>query len=62
MIFLLFRLTSLIILVIPTGIGLMLGQAFGRLCFYILRKERVEPDIIIDVFEGKDPVGLVKTD
>ncbi|MFA5388648.1 MAG: lysophospholipid acyltransferase family protein [Candidatus Omnitrophota bacterium] len=39
-IFLLFRLMSFIVLMLPSRIGLRLGQAFGVLGFYILKKER----------------------
>lgn len=39
-IFLLFRFISFIVLALPIRIGLMLGQAFGTLSFYILRRER----------------------
>ncbi|MEK6733468.1 MAG: lysophospholipid acyltransferase family protein [Candidatus Omnitrophota bacterium] len=39
-IFLLFRLVSFFVLVLPTRIGLMLGKIFGSLCFYILKKDR----------------------
>ena len=39
-IFLLFRFMSFIVLALPTRIGLALGQAFGSLFFYILKKEK----------------------
>ena len=39
-IFLLFRFMSFIVLALPIRIGLVLGQIFGSLSFYILKKER----------------------
>jgi len=39
-IIMLFRLVSLIVLVIPARIGLMIGRVLGRLSYYILGKER----------------------
>ncbi len=59
-IFLLFRLTSLIILVIPTGIGLMLGQVFGRLCFYILIRERKRAFRNLDTAFGDSKSSIEK--
>ena len=59
-IFLLFRLASLIVLVIPTGIGLMLGQAFGRLCFYILIKERERAFRNLDTAFGDSKSSIEK--
>ena len=59
-IFLLFRLASLTILVIPTRIGLMLGQAFGRLCFYILRKERKKALRNLDTAFGDSKSNIEK--
>lgn len=39
-IFLLFRLLSFFVYLLPVGIGLKIGQGLGRLTFYLLRKER----------------------
>jgi len=41
-IFLLFRLINFLISALPARIGLMFGHAFGRLSFYILKKERLK--------------------
>jgi len=59
-IFLLFTLASFIILVIPTGIGLILGQAFGCLCFYILRKERERALRNLDIAFGDSKNNIEK--
>ncbi|MDP2912014.1 MAG: hypothetical protein Q8N76_06770, partial [Candidatus Omnitrophota bacterium] len=39
-IFLVFRLVSFLVFALPVRIVLLLGQAFGSLCFYILKKEK----------------------
>jgi len=51
-ILLLFRLISALILVIPTRLGLIFGQALGRLCFYILKKEREKALANLDIAFG----------
>lgn len=51
-VFLLFRLMSFIVLVLPTSIGLMLGHAFGSLSFYILKKEKEKALKNLDIAFG----------
>ncbi|MCX5693468.1 MAG: lysophospholipid acyltransferase family protein [Candidatus Omnitrophica bacterium] len=51
-IFLLFRLISFIVLAFPIRIGLMLGQAFGSLSFYILKKDREKALKNLDIAFG----------
>ncbi|PIW68468.1 MAG: hypothetical protein COW10_02420, partial [Candidatus Omnitrophica bacterium CG12_big_fil_rev_8_21_14_0_65_42_8] len=46
----LFKVITLIVLIVPVRLGLALSQVFGRLCFYILRKERKK------AFENLDAV------
>ena len=59
-IFLLFKLASLTILMIPTRIGLILGQAFGRFCFYILKKERKKALRNLDTAFGDSKSNIEK--
>jgi len=52
-IIMLFRLVSLIVLIIPARIGLMIGWVLGRLSYYILGKERRKALGNLDIaFEG----------
>ncbi len=59
-IFLLFKLMSFIVLVIPIRIGLMLGRVFGNLCFYILRKERKKALRNLDIAFGNSKSAIEK--
>nr|MBU1328311.1 lysophospholipid acyltransferase family protein [Candidatus Omnitrophota bacterium] len=59
-IFLLFKLMSFIILAFPIRIGLILGQAFGSLCFYILRKERKRALRNLDIAFGNSKSAIEK--
>jgi len=51
-IIILFKLISIFILAIPTGIGLIIGQALGSFCFYILKKEREKALENLDIAFG----------
>jgi Kdo2-lipid IVA lauroyltransferase/acyltransferase len=51
-VFLLFRLASFLISVLPIRIGLMIGQAAGSLSFYILKKEREKALENLDIAFG----------
>lgn len=59
-IFLLFRLMSFVILAVPIRIGLILGQAFGNLCFYSLRKERKKALRNLDIAFGNSKSAIEK--
>ncbi len=51
-IFLVFRFMSFIVLALPARIGLVLGQAFGSISFYILKKERKKALENLDIAFG----------
>lgn len=58
---LLFRFVSLLILIVPLRLGLILGQAAGRFCFYILKKEREKALDNLDIAFGDSKSGREKT-
>jgi Kdo2-lipid IVA lauroyltransferase/acyltransferase len=60
LIFFLFRFVSLIVLVLPTRIGLMLGRVFGALSFYILKKDRLKALENLDIAFGNLKSGQEK--
>lgn len=51
-VFFLFRLTSFIISILPLRIGLVLGQVFGGMSFYILKRERKKALRNLDIAFG----------
>ncbi|MDP2920811.1 MAG: lysophospholipid acyltransferase family protein [Candidatus Omnitrophota bacterium] len=59
---LVFRLMSLVILVIPTRIGLVIGQVLGRLSYYILGKERKRALKNLDIAFGNSKSAVEKRD
>jgi len=56
----LFRLMSILILALPTRIGLVIGQAMGSLSFYILKKERKKALDNLDIAFGDSKTGRQK--
>ena len=56
----LFRLMSILILALPTRIGLIIGQALGSLSFYILKKERKKALENLDIAFGDSKTGRQK--
>jgi len=57
---LVFRLMSLVVLVIPTRIGLVIGQVLGRLSYYILGKERRRALKNLDIAFGNSKSAVEK--
>jgi len=56
----LFKVITLIVLIVPVRLGLALGQVFGRLCFYILRKERKKALQNLDIAFGNSKSAIEK--